>query len=388
MVSGLGMRAELERRRERQVARRRRGVRGGWLLLWGCVLLVGMAFAPDLTSLAYHNQGEVARMKWELVRPPTADRRPPDEPGNAVPWAYQMAVAHDPGNFLPYLGYGQWLLRRGDPVQAASWLERALALNPTHRPAYFYLGLAYLEQGMLEQALAQFRHSDVLPSYLVYRAWRHVEETREQGPEKRDWTAAERYYRAAALLRPDDLTLWGYLADFYSFWANDSEKALTTWREAAQAVPGSPAPHRRAAELLWRQWKNTAGAIAELEEAARLAPGDAGVYLSAADILRGARDEATAEAWLRRGVDAAPGNGEVHFRLGELYLSQGRAPQAIKELLAATAAAPEVVQYQARLAQALQTMGLTAEAIAAYQRVLELAPDDAQARKALEELTR
>jgi tetratricopeptide (TPR) repeat protein len=354
-------------------------VRGIRVLLLACVLLVGAAFQPRLVSVAYHNRGEVAQVRGELGGQTT------EEEG---PQAYQMAIAADPGNFLPYLGYGRWLLGQGEPIQAAGWLERAVALNPAHPPARFYLGLSYLEQGLVEQAVAQFRHSDVPPSYLVALGWHHVEETRELPAERRDWTAAARSYRAAAALRPDDLTLWGYLADFYLFWSQDYDQALATWQAAARALPTSPVPHRRAADLLWSHWHDAPGALGELEEAVGLAPHDVDTYLQAADVLRQAGDLAAAEGWLVRATTTAPGNGEAHFRLGELYLAQGRVPQAIQALRAATAAAPDVARYQARLGQALRSMGLLAEARAAYQRALELAPNDGQVQEALEELTR
>jgi tetratricopeptide (TPR) repeat protein len=355
-------------------------------------LLVGVVFTPRLVSLAYHNRGEMAWVREELATPGMGDA--------AVIRAYERAVAADPGNFLPYLGYGRWALSQGDPIQAASWLERAVTLTPAHRPARFYLGLSYLEQDRLEQATLQFRHSDARPSYLVGRGWYHVMQTREQEPEARDWTAAERYYRAAVALSPADLTLWGYLADFYIFWPQAYGPALATWRAAARALPASPVPHRRAADLLWSHWHDAPAALAELEEAVRLAPGDVETYLqaaailrdpgdlAAAAILRDPGDLAAAEAWLRRATAAAPGNGEAYFRLGELYLAQGRAPQAIQALRAATAAAPDVARYHARLGQALRSMGLLTEAIRAVEAAAALEPAEPAHQRLLDELYR
>ncbi|HBY96848.1 MAG TPA: hypothetical protein DEP84_23355, partial [Chloroflexi bacterium] len=367
---GEGILAESDRRRRPagrrwpQAAITRWGSRElKWLLVVGAVLVVPWV-GPRILSLASFNRGEVARVKAGLGLTVGVHER--------MPRAYQMAIAADPGNYLPYLGYGHWLLDRGDPPAAVPWLEQAVALNPSSRVAHFFLGIASLEQGQMERATAQFRQSDVRAGYLMSRAWQEVLQTREQAGPDRDWTPAERYYQAAVALQPESFALWSYLANFYVYSPRDYERALTTLRAAAEALPASPEPHQRAARLLWDQWRDARGAVAELEAAVRLDPGDIGSYLLAADILLKERDVSGAEGWLRRALSVAPRNPEVHFRLGDLYLDQERAPQAIRELQAATAGAPGEASYQARLAEALQTMGLQADAIQAAERAAAL----------------
>lgn len=381
-----GMLAESERGRQppgpqsRRATARRWGIRElKWLLLVAA-MLVAPRVGPRLLSLAAYNLGEVARVKAALGGA-DAGRSPALQ-------AYQMAIAADRSNFLPYLGYGRWLLDRGDLAAAEPWLEQAVALRQTSRRARFYLGLAFLEQGQQERALAHLRQTDVRVSYLVHRAWQQILATREQAAPTRDWTAAERYYRAAVALVPEDPALWHYLTNFYLFWTRDYDQALVTLRAMADAIPTSPVPHQRAATLLWDHWHDAPGALAELEAAVRLAPGDVESYLQAASILSRSGNTAAAESWLRQAVAIAPENAEARFRLGDLYLSEQRAPQAIRELRAATKAAPEVATYQARLAEALQAMGLLADAIEAAERATALAPDVPEHQRLLGDLYR
>jgi tetratricopeptide (TPR) repeat protein len=72
--------------------------------------------------------------------------------------------------------------------------------------------------------------------------------------------------------------------------------------------------------------------------------------------------------------------------LGEILQALERLPEAIAEFELGVQLAPEVAPYYLDLADAYRLAGRDEEAVEAYQRVLELDPDNASASQALQDL--
>ena len=69
-------------------------------------------------------------------------------------------------------------------------------------------------------------------------------------------------------------------------------------------------------------------AIAELQEAQKLAPNDAGVQHDLADLYIDAKKYDLAEAQFRSLLAAKPNDGELHYGLGRTLLKQKKFPEA------------------------------------------------------------
>ena len=95
----------------------------------------------------------------------------------------------------------------------------------------------------------------------------------------------------------------------------------------------------------------------------------------------GQTDQAVVE--MRAAMAAAPDNAKYRAGLASLYLNSGQTAVAIGIYQDAATAAPFDVDIRLGLAQALAAHGDTADALAAYQEALKLAPDRADVRLGL-----
>jgi predicted Zn-dependent protease len=75
---------------------------------------------------------------------------------------FRKALAHDPQSAVAHFGLGSSLLQTGDAAAAVAPLERAVALQPRMRQAYYLLGRAYRGLGALERSRQAFARADAL----------------------------------------------------------------------------------------------------------------------------------------------------------------------------------------------------------------------------------
>ncbi|MGJ7555801.1 hypothetical protein ACSFBI_17525 [Variovorax sp. RB3P1] len=82
------------------------------------------------------------------------------------------ALVEVPGNVLASTCLGAVLCDRGEHKKAASVLQRAVELGSTDRNTYFNLGVAKMNCGAAEEAMASFRRAEGLqPSRLSWEAY-------------------------------------------------------------------------------------------------------------------------------------------------------------------------------------------------------------------------
>jgi tetratricopeptide (TPR) repeat protein len=107
-------------------------------------------------------------------------------------------------------------------------------------------------------------------------------------------------------------------------------------------------------------------------------------HLGAADWLAGEKQEGLRE--LELATNLTPANFEYRYRLGTTYLDGGDVDKAYQQLKQAVQS-PNVTEPAWRsFGQALEAKGQLTEAIAAYERALQLKPDDNAARNELSNL--
>lgn len=254
-----------------------------------------------------------------------------------------------------FVRQGRALADEGDYAGAIEQYEQALAVAPGMAEAYYYLGQALSRLGQKEEALAAFEwavahESPSSPQRYLLQAEIHVA--------REEWAAAlAALGRAAALSseNPDPVYRQGQVLGEK---LGDDEAAAVRFQEALQIDPGH-VPSRLALGRLYSK-------RGECEEAAHwLAP------LLASD----------AAARFGNGR-----SGSAHALLATCLLTQGRGDVAISHLEQAVALNPDSVGYLLHLAQGYREVSRYGDAIGVYRRVLELAPDNAQAQQALEEL--
>jgi tetratricopeptide (TPR) repeat protein len=254
-----------------------------------------------------------------------------------------------------FVGRGQALAGEGDLIGAIVQYERVLDIEPGMAEAYYHIGRALSALGQKEEAIAAFEWAvahepPMSPQRYLLQAEIHAA--------RGEWTAA-----------------------------------LAALGQAAEFSPGDPAPIYRQGELLWDELGDEEAAAARFQQALEIDPYHAASRLALGQ-LYGERGECEEAArWLapllssdgaaRFGSGQA---GSAHTLLAACLLARGRADEAISHLEQAVALNPGSVGYLLRLAEGYREAGRYGDAIGAYRRVLELSPENAQARRALEEL--
>jgi predicted TPR repeat methyltransferase len=249
-----------------------------------------------------------------------------DGDGNDLNAMYRLAVV--------------WQLqgRNGDAV---ALYQRLLRARPDAAKVYNNLGLAYAAQNRLADALTCYQHAIRLKLDFA-EAFNNLGNLHsEQG----DAVSAEVALRHALALQPCYPAAWINLARLCGK-AHRFEEAERCFREALAQQPGNATILNGLGNTLLEQGKwHAAGDC--FSEAIRLHPTDAEAYFNRARILSSQQRWPEAAASLQTSTELNPDNAEAHCLLAGIlhwHLHQ------------------------------------LAEALPRYQRVLELAPEDAKAR--------
>jgi tetratricopeptide (TPR) repeat protein len=250
-----------------------------------------------------------------------------------------------------YLNQGLTLVSAGDNAGAVEQYARALAIDPDLPEGYYLLGRVLNRMGRQEEALAAFESAAALEP-----------------------ASSPRRY----LLRAEVFVARG-----------EWEAALAAFGEATRVAPGDPVPYYRMAWLYDHKLEDRESAIAHLQWALQLNPDYAGACLALARLYgeQAACDEAALllAPYLSPGADVRLA-GQAHTLFGQCLLHRGRDHEGLVHLEQAQALAPDLTGPLLTLAQGYSQAGRYRDAIGAYLRVLELQPQNSQARQALDEL--
>jgi Flp pilus assembly protein TadD len=306
------------------------------------------------------------------------------QPSIPVESTLRRTQQSQPNNFAANLALGQYLLEAGRPSQAITFLAKAVQLNPEDIPSRHDLASAYIEASRLTDARAWIEKMPTSPAKLHLEAqW--LAASGQMVP------AAEMFQKAAEAEASEKHVFdWGnHLLNLGA-----TEQALKIFRYGIEHFPKSARFRVAQGVALY--------ARSEFEEAARSVC--AGVDINPADLrplvflgmmtdlspdsaslvrlrlegfatrfpsnpqaqyyyglsLTKSDKPASAEPFLRRAQRLNPKMPEPRFELGKLYADAGRKVEAIQELKAAIALAPDLEAAHYRLGQILQRDGQTA----------------------------
>ncbi len=270
----------------------------------------------------------------------------------------------------------------GDPVRALALREEIVERNPQDSAARVGLGDLYLAYGRFQDAAAQYQAAlDVAadPAVLLKLAQAH----QALG----QWEAAVAALTAASELAPDDFDVRLRQGQFYT--ARGRFADATTALAQARSI----APDRFETYLALGQAQLLRGALDQAEEqftlAQQAAPDSPEPLLAWADALAARGELDRAGQLYGQAVDLASASGvettvvDAYSRWIAALESQGSAEQAttLAETLAKTY--PRSAPALATLAELHSRRGQAEQAIAPWQAVLALAPQDVAARVGL-----
>lgn len=349
--------------------------------------------------------------------------------------SWRAAVARDERFSQGHLGIGTILADQGETDQAIAALRKAIELDPELEQAYRQLTELLLRQGDSENAVAVARECvRRFPAACENHFW-----LGQSFVERGDWTEARRSHEEAVRINPnwthsyyplslvcarlgEHAAAAGYRQQFAALKSADLRDArnpnqdyddVATQRQAilrrhvlggslqlrhgnplaaeahwvrAAAIVPADVPTRKALTALYQQQDRAGAELRFLEELIRLEPDQPAHPLRKGRLLVALRSWSDAEQTLLQVLDLQPASVDAHLLLAEMDLRRGG------DLAAAQARAEQAVGLEASprslllLAAICGARGDRPAALAALRHVLTIAPENAEARQAYEQL--
>lgn len=267
----------------------------------------------------------------------------------------------------------QQALMHGAFAEARRAAERLAADFPDHPRVANLLGLALMQTGAPDPALAAFaRATDADPGY----ASAHVNRANLLVALGR-FAEAIPVSRAALAATPDpaNTAKASFLLGVAQLKTGAPEAALAPLRAAIAADPSMVGAHVALGGLLGQLGRQDQ-AVAVLEPAFRRWPENAEIGRNLATALSQLGRFAEAAAVLDPLAAKSPGDVELCLALAQVWRNAGRSDRALAAAEAAVAAAPDRTEALGLVGSCKRDLGDIDGAVAAYDRVLELAPDD------------
>ena len=288
--------------------------------------------------------------------------------------------AHKKAEAIALYSSGRSHLARKFFDEGIEYFTLALQKNARSIPidAYERLSLASFSEGknptpILREGLKHYPdHPQLTPElYLLLGLSMYLDDTQiTEGK-----ALVQKIYESSAnkaQLRSLVGTCLGNLAGYYVKNKN-YEKAVSMCREALVFQPNHSKVIFMLAPLLF-ELNRINEAIQATHEAIDMYPDNKDMALHLFIILFNKKQYADAEKVYRHYLTLNTQAENAHFNLGALALAQGRYEEAILNLQRATKDNPDNTDAHLYLAQALEIVGQTQEAIRAYRRVLALDP--------------
>jgi protein O-GlcNAc transferase len=307
-----------------------------------------------------------------------------DAPQNAAPQtieqALQQAIAH---------------LQAGEMRDAERLYRSILQSQPRHPDANHNLGVIAVLVGQPAAALPHFKaaleanpvHEQYWLSYIdtLTRTGQTASArlVLEQG-RQRGFTGEEIKALAAELEKqvegePDAREI-NALLSLFSEGQHDAAFALA--QEMTQRFPLYALGWKVTGTVASQAGRNSE-ALASMQQAAALSPGDAGVHYQLGKILQKLDRFAESEASYQIAIQIRPDYTEACYSLGVTLQSLGRFAEAEASYRCAIRLKPDYAAAYSNLGAVLQSLGQHAEAEASYRRAIEIDPDYAGAHNNL-----
>lgn len=248
-----------------------------------------------------------------------------------------------------FWGVGEQYFRQGDVNQALTYYQLAQEIDPAYPEAYLGLDRCYQAVGALDDAVASFETAVGLESTNP-DAHSVLADALRQRNRDGDWSEA--------VIHPQDAIRHGY-----------------------QCILA----HIRLASLLEGLGRDDE-ALAVLKEAGEWWPHRSLPLAAMGCIYREKRNLDLVKSFLQSAVDKEPGYAPAHFHLALMYSQLGALDHAIRHFEEAVRLWPTTPGYRLTLAGAYQSAGDIARAVAEYQQILVLDPQNVAAQRALESL--
>ncbi len=275
--------------------------------------------------------------------------------------AYKRLSELAPGEWRGPAGLGEVRLRQGQPAAAIPWLEQALRIDRTARPAQFLLGQAYRAVGRTNEARLALalgagvaRHP--MPDPWSNQAPRHMKSLPDQLAQADELSAGGRPDLAVRLLR-DALPFHPGHPGLHNQLAVALNRAGRPGEAVALLDPLLRDDPKAVTPRITRSYSHVLLGhpelgLADAERAAALAPDTAQAHLAVANALLARDRDADAVAALRAALRCDARNAEIHVELGDVLWRN------LGDKAAAAVHFEQAIELNPTLAKALGHLGL------------------------------
>ena len=290
---------------------------------------------------------------------------------------WRTTLARNPNAVMAHNNLGLAVLEKGQVDEAVAHFQKALAIDPAFYDAHNSLGLVLLQQGRAKEAIARFQEAVKLrPDFAA--AYNNLGNALRQDGQA---DAAVSHFRKALEINPR------FALAFYNLGnglleQGRTDEAIAYFRKALEIQPSYPEAHYNLGIALFRKGRIDE-AIMHLQQAVEFRPNFAAAHNNLGNLLlqTGRLDQAIVH--YTRALEGDPTNAPAHINLGGALLQAGRVDEAIVQFQSAAQLLPASAEAQNNLANALIRAGRVDEAKACLLKALELRPDFAQAHNNL-----
>ncbi|MEP0873037.1 tetratricopeptide repeat protein [Trichocoleus desertorum AS-A10] len=274
--------------------------------------------------------------------------------------AYRQAIQLNPKLINAYTSLGAVLRDQGRLAEAIATHRQVLKIDPQNATAYNNLGVALADQNQAEEAIAAFRQSLKLnPKDAIVHT--NLADTLEAD---KQIDAAIASYRQAIQLNPKNGTAYNNLANLF-YRQKQLDEAMAAFRKSVEVEPQEATGHYGIGIILHDQGK-LEEAIVNYRKAIALDP----LLIRPYEELGNALQDS----------EKSPSNAADYYGLGLLLSREGKTTQAIAAYRRAIALNPKLALAYKSLGDALLQNGPTAlksteEAVVAYRQAVTLAPN-------------
>ncbi len=308
---------------------------------------------------------------------------------------------------LVYLGYTVWSTQRG--VQENSVTGRAIQSlveqvkeNPRDAGARVLLAQALASAGRLDDAVEQFQNAIKIEKDNAAA----LEGLGLIAMKREEWRTADGYWqRLVDSLKGGQFASQDQRLERAYYYRGVTLISLKSYEDAvlylkeALRMKRADADTHYALSVAYRELGSDANQRKELETALAFVPTMAEANYDMGLILIEAGDKAGAAELFRRSVDNAPGRAEPMAELEKFgpmqgYLDEAKslketdAKEALVQARIAIALEPTNLEAARLVAALLEEVATKAEAATAYERVLQMVPQDPEATEALARLAK
>jgi len=258
-------------------------------------------------------------------------------------------------------------------VNSEKFWTYAAQRNPEALGPHLNLGMAYVDENRLEEAIDQFQ--EVLkmePNHTAARTNLGLALSR-----KGALSEAIEEYEKVLQLDPDSADAHCNLGGAF-LQANRFPEAIEQYEMALKLDPHDVTAYVSLGLALDQEGR-ASEAIEQDEQALKISPNDALTYNNLGNALGHAGRVSEAIEQYQIALKSDPDNAQTHANLGIALLHMGRRPEAIKHLERAIKNKPDYAEAHNNLGFALVQEGRTSEAVEQFEEAIKNNPDYVQA---------